>query len=109
MRSRTSRTIDDDEADADDIETATETLSEELQEIGKQIYQEAGAADAGAAGGAGCRSGRRWRCCGRRPRRDGRRSEPGPDAGAAGDEDEEFVDADFEDVDFDEDEAEDDE
>ncbi|MFC6769499.1 molecular chaperone DnaK, partial [Natrinema soli] len=45
-------TIDDDDADAGDIETATETLSEELQEIGKQIYQEAGAADAGAAGGA---------------------------------------------------------
>ncbi len=31
---------------------------------------------------------------------------PGPDAGAAGGEDEEFVDADFEDVDFDEDDEE---
>jgi molecular chaperone DnaK len=85
-------TLEDEEADADELESVTEALSEELQEIGKQMYQQqaqqaqagpggAGAAGAGAGpGGAGAGAG------------------PGPDA-----DPEDFVDADFEDVDDDED------
>ncbi|MFA9426928.1 molecular chaperone DnaK [Natronorubrum sp. A-ect3] len=89
-------TIDDSDADAEDIEAATESLSKELQEIGKQIYQQqAGAAGAGgAAGGAGA-AGAGMGGMGGGPN-------PGP-GGAAADEGEEFVDADFEDVDEDED------
>ncbi|ELY49811.1 molecular chaperone DnaK [Natronorubrum bangense] len=84
-------TIDDSDADAEDIEAATESLSKELQEIGKQIYQQqAGAAGAGgAAGGAGAAGAGM-----------GGGPNPGP-GGAAADEGEEFVDADFEDVDED--------
>ncbi len=91
-------TIDDTDAEAEDIEEATSELSSELQEIGKQIYQEAaaagagagdpGAAGAGAAGGAGPNAGPG--------------PNPGPGAGPADEEGEEFVDADFEDVDDDE-------
>lgn len=96
-------TIDDDEADAEAIESATEALSEELQEIGKQVYQqEAGAGAAGAGGAAGGAAGAGGAGMGGM----GGGPNPGPDAGAAGDEDEEFVDADFEDVDFEEDEDE---
>jgi len=79
--------LEDDDADTEEYEEATEALSTELQEIGKQMYQQqaaqqaqagAGGAGAGAAGaGAG-----------------------GPGEPGAGD-DEEFVDADFEDVDED--------
>jgi molecular chaperone DnaK len=87
-------TLEDEEADADELESVTEALSEELQEIGKQMYQQqaqqaqagpggAGAAGAGAGpGGAGAGAG----------------ADPGPDA-----DPEDFVDADFEDVDDDED------
>ncbi|TMT86659.1 molecular chaperone DnaK [Haloterrigena sp. H1] len=96
-------TIDDDDADAEAIESATEELSTQLQEIGKQIYQEAGAAGAGGAAGGAAGAGAGGAGMGGM----GGGPNPGPDAGAgaAGDEDEEFVDADFEDVDFDEDEA----
>ena len=82
--------LDDEEASKEKIEQATEYLAEELQEIGKQMYQQqategaagAGAAGAGAAGAAGAGPGG-----------------AGPGAGAAGaGGDEEYVDADFEDV-----------
>ncbi|MFC5366085.1 molecular chaperone DnaK [Salinirubrum litoreum] len=85
--------LDDEDADTDEIESTTEALTEELQEIGKQMYQQqaaaggaggAGAAGPGGAGGAG-------------PGGAG----PGGAGGPAGD-DEEYVDADFEDVDDDE-------
>ncbi|WP_232701118.1 molecular chaperone DnaK [Halobacterium wangiae] len=74
--------LDDEDADADELETATESLSKTLQEIGKQAYQQqaqAGAAGAGGAGAAGAGAG----------------GMGGPGEGADG---EEFVDADFEDV-----------
>ncbi|MFB6299569.1 MAG: molecular chaperone DnaK, partial [Halobacteriales archaeon] len=92
-------TLEDDDATKEDYETVTETLSEKLQEIGKQMYQQqaaqagAGGAGAGAAGGAG----------------PGGMGGAGPGAGAAGGAgpegaagDQEYVDADFEDVDEDE-------
>jgi len=75
-------TIDDGDATAAEIEEATQELSTELQEIGKQVYE--GAAAAGAAGGAGGAGGAG--------------AAGGPNPGPAGDEGEEFVDADFEDV-----------
>jgi len=86
-------TIDDSDADAEDIEAATSELSTELQEIGKQIYQEAAAAEAGA-GGAGAAGAGGGMGGGPNPG-----PNAGPNAGPAGDEGEEFVDADFEDVD----------
>ncbi len=86
-------TIDDSDADAEDIEAATSELSTELQEIGKQIYQEAAAAEAGA-GGAGAAGAGAGMGGGPNPG-----PNAGPNAGPAGDEGEEFVDADFEDVD----------
>jgi len=65
-------TLEDEDATTEELESATEALSEELQEIGRQMYQQqaaqagagagpgsgAGGAGAGAAGpgaGAGCR------------------------------------------------------
>jgi len=79
--------LEDDDAETDAIETATETLTDELQEIGKQMYQEQ-AAQAGPGGAAGAGPG------GMGGMGDG----GGPGAGAdAGDD--EYVDADFEDVD----------
>src|SRR6056297_2502313 len=90
--------LDDEDATKEDLEDATESLSEQLQEIGKQMYQEqaqagAGGAGAGAAGGPGGMGG------GAGPGGMG----GGPGAGAAGDQQggEEYVDADFEDVDED--------
>jgi molecular chaperone DnaK len=71
--------LDDEDATKDDLEDATEALSKELQEIGKQMYQQqAQQAEAGGAGmgGAGAGAG----------------------AGPGADEDE-YVDADFEDID----------
>ncbi|THE66429.1 molecular chaperone DnaK [Salinadaptatus halalkaliphilus] len=92
-------TIDDEDADADAIEDATEKLSTELQEIGKQMYQQAGAeGEAGAGGGAGPGGAAG---AGAGPGGMGGMGggpNPGP-GGAAGGEDEEFVDADFEDID----------
>jgi molecular chaperone DnaK len=80
-------TLEDEDASAEELEAATEALSEELQEIGKQMYQQQAAQQA-AAGGAG----------GVDPEDvAGAAGGPGPEAG-----DEEFVDADFEDVDEDE-------
>ncbi|MEF8758092.1 MAG: Hsp70 family protein, partial [Halobacteriales archaeon] len=84
-------TLEDDDATREDYEEATEALSDELQEIGKQMYQQAGAEGAGAAGaGPGGMGG----------------VDPEDVAGAAGvdpedvaGEGEEYVDADFEDVD----------
>jgi molecular chaperone DnaK len=92
--------VEDEDATTEELESATETLSEHLQEIGKQMYQQAGegagagAAGAGAAGaGAGAGPG------------------PGPGAGAgaaggAASAGEEYVDADFEDIEEDIDENE---
>ena len=86
--------LEDEDADREEIEEATETLTEELQEIGKQMYQQqAGAAGAGGAGPGAAGAG-------------GPGAGPGPDAagaggpgaGAAAGDDEEYVDADFEDV-----------
>jgi molecular chaperone DnaK len=90
----------EEDADTEELQDATETLSKELQEIGKQMYQQqaqagAGGAGAGAAGaGAGPGAG----------------AGAGPGAGAAGaggaSSDGEYVDADFEDVDEDDEESE---
>jgi molecular chaperone DnaK len=97
-------TVDDDDADAEDLEDATQELSTELQEIGKQMYQQqagaagaggAGAADAGAGGAGGAGPGGMGGM--------GDMGGAGPGGAAGGDEDEEYVDADFEDVDEDED------
>ncbi|WP_267642702.1 molecular chaperone DnaK [Haloarchaeobius amylolyticus] len=72
--------IDDSDATKEDIEAATEALSSELQEIGKQMYDQQAAAQGGGMGGG--------------------MGGAGDMGGAApGDDDEEFVDADFEDVD----------
>jgi molecular chaperone DnaK len=79
--------LEDDDAETDAIETATETLTDELQEIGKQMYQEQAAqAGPGGAGGAGPGG------------MGGMGDAGGPSAGADADDDE-YVDADFEDVD----------
>jgi molecular chaperone DnaK len=79
-------TLEDEDATAEALENATEALSTELQEIGKQLYQQQAAQQAAAGGAGGV--------------------DPEDVAGAAGDAGgEEFVDADFEDVD----EADDDE
>ncbi|SEW03409.1 molecular chaperone DnaK [Halobacterium jilantaiense] len=88
--------LDEDEPDADDLEAVTEDLSETLQEIGKQAYQqEAQAGAAGGAGGAG--AGGMGGMGGAGP---GGMGGAGP-GGEDGDG-EEYVDADFEDVDDDE-------
>jgi len=93
--------LEDDEADKEEIEAATEYLAEELQEIGKQVYQQqaqqaaegagAGAAGAGAAGPGGPAG------AGAGP--------AGAGAAGAGPEGEEYVDADFEDVDDEDEES----
>ncbi|QSG04963.1 molecular chaperone DnaK [Halapricum desulfuricans] len=82
-------TLEDEDADTDDYEDVTEALTEELQEIGKQMYQEQAqqAAGAGPGGAAGAGPG----------------GAAGPGAGGAAGQDEEYVDADFEDVDEDKD------
>ncbi|WP_323191763.1 molecular chaperone DnaK [Halostella sp. PRR32] len=76
-------TLEDDDASKEEIEDATETLSKELQEIGKQMYQQQAQAGAGGAGGMG----------------GGPAGGPAGGPGGAPGDDEEFVDADFEDVD----------
>jgi len=88
----------DEDAEREDYEDATEALTEELQEIGKQMYQEQaaeGAAGAGAGGAAGAGGMGGMGGAG-----------PGGAAGAGGaaGQGEEYVDADFEDVDEDDDE-----
>ncbi len=79
--------LEDEDADTESLEGATEDLTAELQEIGKQMYQEqaaqagpGGAAGAGPGGAAGAGPG-------------------GAGPGGADADDEEYVDADFEDVD----------
>ncbi|SFG78159.1 molecular chaperone DnaK [Halopelagius inordinatus] len=84
--------LEEEDATTEELEEATEALSTELQEIGKQMYQEqaqAGAGGAGAGAGAGGMGG----MGGAGPGGAG----AGPDAGAA--DGDEYVDADFEDVD----------
>jgi molecular chaperone DnaK len=76
--------LEDEDADTGDYQKATEALSEQLQEIGKQMYQQQ--AQQAAAGGAGPGG-----------------VDPEDVAGEAGAEGD-YVDADFEDVDDDEDE-----
>ncbi|WP_435335069.1 molecular chaperone DnaK [Haloarchaeobius sp. TZWWS8] len=64
--------VEDDDSSKEELEEATQALSKELQEIGKQMYDQAAAAQSdGGMGGAG----------------------------GMGGEDDDFVDADFEDVD----------
>ena len=89
-------TLEDDDADTEEIESATEALSSELQEIGKQMYQEQAQQAQAGAGGAGAAG------AGPGPGGMGGMGDAGPDAGA-GDGDE-YVDADFEEKD-DEDDA----
>jgi molecular chaperone DnaK len=84
--------LEDEDATTNELEEATESLSTELQEIGKQMYdQQAAQQAAGGAGGAGAAGG----AAGAGPDGMG-------DMGGDGD-DEEYVDADFEDVDIDDD------
>ncbi|SEH40750.1 molecular chaperone DnaK [Halopenitus malekzadehii] len=100
--------LEDEDADIDAIESVTEDLAEQLQEIGKQMYQEQ-AAQAGAAGGAGAAGAGPGGMGGAGPGGMGGAAGPGGAAGngAAEPGDDEYVDADFEDVDGDE--SEDDE
>ena len=77
--------LEDEDAETDELQEVTETLSEELQEIGKQMYQQQAQqaqAGPGGAGGAGPEGG----------------FGPGGPEGEAGEGDE-YVDADFEDAD----------
>ena len=92
--------LEQEDAETEDYEEATEALSDELQEIGKQMYQEQAAqAGAGGAGAAGAGPGGMG---GVNPE-DVAGAAGGAAGGPAG-EDEEYVDADFEDVDEDDDE-----
>ena len=97
-------TLEDDDADTEAIESATEALTDELQEIGKQMYQEQ-AAQAGP-GGAGGAAGGPGGMGGAGPGGMGGAgpSGAGPDGADAAGDDEEYVDADFEDVDDEDDE-----
>ncbi|MFB6235330.1 MAG: molecular chaperone DnaK [Halopenitus sp.] len=93
--------LEDEDASVDELEQVTEDLADELQEIGKQMYQEQ-AAQAGAAGAGGAAGGPGGMGGAAGP---GGAGPGGPGPGADGDG-EEYVDADFEDVD---DDADDDE
>jgi len=105
--------LDDDDATKEEIESATETLAEELQEIGKQMYQQQAQEAAEGAGAAGAGAGPGAGAAGPGAAGPGAGAGAGPGAGAAGpgggaaSAGEEYVDADFEDVD-DEDEDEED-
>ena len=94
--------LEDEDADTDEIESATEALTEELQEIGKQMYegQAAQAGPGGAGGAAGAGPGGMGGMGGAA----GPGGAGGAGPGGADADDEEYVDADFEDVD-DEDDA----
>ncbi|WP_251330487.1 molecular chaperone DnaK [Haloplanus pelagicus] len=87
-------TLDDEDAETEDLKDATEALSEELQEIGKQMYQEQAQQAQAGAGGAGAGAGGM-----------GGMGGPGPDAGAGAADGDEYVDADFEEKDDDEDDT----
>jgi molecular chaperone DnaK len=90
-------TLADEDATTEELESVTEALATELQEIGKQMYQQqAQQAQAGPGGAAGADPGP-----GPGP---GPGGAAGPGAGPEDDEDEEFVDADFRDVDDDDEE-----
>jgi molecular chaperone DnaK len=95
-------TLADEDATVETLEEVTEDLSTELQEIGKQMYQQEAQAGAGGAGAGAAGAG------------PGGMGGPGPGAGAAGaggaggaGGDEEYVDADFEDAEENEDADED--
>ncbi|HET7324315.1 MAG TPA: Hsp70 family protein, partial [Halococcus sp.] len=100
--------LDDEDATTDELQDATEQLSTELQEIGKQMYQQqeaaqqaAGGAGAGAAGPGGVAGGPGGAGPGGAGP-GGMGDMGGASAGDTGDgNDEEYVDADFEDVDDD--------
>jgi molecular chaperone DnaK len=87
--------LEDEDATTEELEEATEILSTELQEIGKQMYQQQQAAQQ-AAGGAGGGPG-----AGAGGPGDGVGA-AGPGGGPGASEEDEYVDADFEDVDEDE-------
>ncbi|MGZ0745779.1 molecular chaperone DnaK [Haloparvum sp. AD34] len=96
--------LEEEDASVDELEQVTEDLADELQEIGKQMYQEQ-AAQAGAAGAGGAAGGPGGMGGAAGP---GGAGPGGAGPGADGDG-EEYVDADFEDVDDDADDADDDE
>ncbi|MGM0604875.1 MAG: molecular chaperone DnaK [Halobacteriota archaeon] len=79
--------VEDEDASTEALQDATEALSTELQEIGKQMYQQQAQAQAGPGGAGGADFGGDGMGAG------------GP--GGAGADDDEYVDADFEDVDDD--------
>ncbi|NEU57426.1 molecular chaperone DnaK [Halorussus sp. MSC15.2] len=87
----------DEDATKEDLEDATESLSDALQEIGKQMYQQEAQAGAGAGPGGAGPGG----AAGAGP--GGMGGQAGPGGAGAGDG-EEYVDADFEDVQEDDDE-----
>jgi molecular chaperone DnaK len=82
-------TLEDEDATIEELNDATESLTTELQEIGKQMYQQQ-AAQAGGAGPGGAGAGPGGAGPG------GAGAGPG---GAGNPDDGEYVDADFEDVD----------
>ncbi|WP_277552514.1 molecular chaperone DnaK [Halobaculum limi] len=86
--------LGDEDVETEELEDATESLSEALQEIGKQMYQQQAQEAQAGAGGAGAGPGGMGGMGGMGGQG------PGADAAADGD-DEEYVDADFEDVDED--------
>ncbi|ACV10497.1 chaperone protein DnaK [Halorhabdus utahensis DSM 12940] len=97
-------TLDDDDATKEDYEQAVEALTESLQEIGKQMYDQAGAEGAAGAGAAGAGAGGMGGMGGAGPAGAGG---PAGGPGGAGDEaGEEYVDADFEEVQDEDDEDE---
>jgi molecular chaperone DnaK len=83
-------TLEDDDATTEDLQEVTEALSDELQEIGKQMYQQQAQAGAGGAGAD--------------PGGMGGMGGAGPGGAGPGGADDEYVDADFEEKD-DEDDA----
>jgi molecular chaperone DnaK len=91
--------LEDEEAETEELEDVTEALATELQEIGKQMYQQQAQQAAEGAAGAGAGPGG---AAGAGP---GGAAGAGPGgaagAGAAGAQEDEYVDADFEDVDED--------
>jgi molecular chaperone DnaK len=91
--------LEDEDATKEDYEEVTEALSKELQEIGKQMYQQQAQQQAAGGGGMGG-AGPGGAGAGPGP---GAGAGPGGAGGAAGDG-EDFVDADFEDVDEDDEE-----
>ena len=97
--------LEDEEATVEELESTTEALADELQEIGKQMYQQqaAGAEGAGAGAGPGGMGGAGG--MGGMGGAGGMGAGAGPGgAGGADADGEEFVDADFEDVDDEDDE-----